>query len=115
MRWTAFRPTEHSLKDTATHGTKSCLRRKPLIGNLTQSDKPKKLRNYKTFNGGLAYVLATEHMNIEEVKVKMKEIEKNAVAHPERKEILRLQWRSLKATLDLYYREHPQGKLTIDN
>lgn len=50
-------------------------------------------------------------MQIEEVKAKMKEIEKNAADHPEKKPIYRLKWRALKAACDLYYKEHPQDKL----
>jgi hypothetical protein len=53
-------------------------------------------------------------MQIEEVKAKMKEIEKNAADHPEKKPIYRLQYRSLKAALDLYYRSHPQDVLPLD-
>jgi len=50
-------------------------------------------------------------MDINECKVKMKELEKNAAEHPEKKPIYRLKWRALKAACDLYYKEHPQDKL----
>jgi hypothetical protein len=53
-------------------------------------------------------------MQIEEVKAKMKEIEKNAAEHPEKKPIYRLKWRALKAACDLYYKKHPQDILPLD-
>ena len=54
-------------------------------------------------------------MDINEVKLRMKEIEKNAAANPDKRPIYRLQWKALRAACDLYYREHPQDKLPLDN
>ena len=50
-------------------------------------------------------------MNLEEVKAKMKEIEKTAAEHPEKRATLRLKYRPLQAALRIYYKNHPQDKL----